>query len=97
MSVSVIVQFNCNAGTGADFVKLLGESLGDTRAFEGCELVEVYTDAENPDRVVLWEKWAKRENHGAYMQWRAESGMMEMLAPFMPGGPEILHLDNQDV
>ena len=92
MSHTVIADFKCNTRTGADFVKLLGEALSDTRAFEGCQLVEIYTDEANPDRVLLFEKWATRENHGAYMAWRAENGMAEMLAPFMSGAPEIIHM-----
>lgn len=96
MSHTVIADFKCNAGTGADFIKLLHESLPDTRAFEGCELIEVYSDIENPDRILLFEKWASREKHVAYMAWRVENGMAEMLAPFMSGVPETLHLQVEE-
>jgi quinol monooxygenase YgiN len=97
MSVSVMVAFKCNTGTGGDFLKLLGEALPDTRAFEGCELIEAYTDADNPDTIMLWERWATRENYEAYMAWRQENGMAEMLGPFMSGMPEITHLSPHEV
>ncbi|MCP4907885.1 MAG: hypothetical protein GY910_23175 [bacterium] len=96
MSHTVIADFKCNEGRGAGFLKTLQEALPDTRAFEGCELVEVYTDADNADRIFLYEKWATRENHGAYMAWRAENGMAEMMGPYISDAPQIVHLKSED-
>ena len=62
MSQTVQAVFPCKEGQGAGLVAMLKEALVDTRAFEGCESVEVYTDADAPDRVILWEKFAKRAN-----------------------------------
>jgi len=95
MSHTVIAEFACNKGKGAGFLEILKGALPDTRAFEGCELIEIYTDEDNPDRVLLYEKWATRENHGAYMAWRGENGMADMLGPFMSGMPEITHLTSE--
>ena len=57
MSHTVILEFKCNEGVGPGFLEMLLGALADTRAFEGCENVETYTDADDPDRIVLWEKW----------------------------------------
>lgn len=92
MSHTVIADFKCNPGKGAGFLEILKGGLEDTRAFEGCELIEIYTDGDDPDRILLFEKWATRENHGAYMKWRGENGMAEMIGPFMSGMPGITHL-----
>ena len=56
MSQTTHVVFACQAGKGADLLATLGSDQGlvATRAFEGCESVEVYTDADNPDTIVLW-------------------------------------------
>ena len=61
----------------------LSGAVVDTRAFEGNEAIEVYADQENPDLIVLWEKWGARENYDAYLAWRMETGLMDVLAPFM--------------
>jgi quinol monooxygenase YgiN len=95
MSHTVIAEFECNAGKGAGFLEVLKDALSDTRAFEGCELVEIYTDSDNPDCILLFEKWATRENHGAYMAWRGENGMAEMMGPFMSGMPKVTHLNSE--
>ena len=94
MSHTAVVEFPCNEGQGAGFVALLKEALVDTRAFEGNEGIEVYTDQENPDLVVLWEKWRARSDYDAYLAWRMETGLMDVLAPFMDAANlRIVNLD----
>jgi len=94
MSQTVQVVFPCKEGQGAGFLAVLKEALAETRAFEGCESVEVYTEADAPDRVILWEKFAKRADHEAYMAWRAETGLSGMLAPILTGEFQITYLTN---
>ena len=96
MSHTVILEFKCNEGVGPGFLETLLGALADTRAFEGCENVEVYTDADDPDRIVLWEKWTNREDQEAYLAWRNETGMMEATASLMASPPRFVHLAAQD-
>jgi quinol monooxygenase YgiN len=97
MSHTALVEFPCNPGKGKELVEMLSGALVDTRAFEGCELVEVYTDNDNPDLVILWEKWGSRENYDAYLAWRIETGLMDALAAFMDTTTLQIHnLDPQD-
>jgi len=96
MSHTIIAEFPCAPGKGAEFLEILLSALADTRAYEGCELVETYVDQDNPDLVVLWEKWATRENHEAYMGWRMETGMLDAVGQFMAGEPRFVHLSSAD-
>ena len=68
MSHTVVVEFPCAEGKGAQFLDALRAALPDTRGFEGCELVETYTHQDDPDKIVLWEKWAAKPNQEAYRQ-----------------------------
>ena len=98
MSQTVQAVFPCREGQGAGLVAALKSALVETRAFEGCESVEVYPDADAPDRVVLWEKFAERANHEAYMAWRTETGLLEMLAPILTGELQITYFtDHPDI
>ncbi len=83
MSHTVIVEFPCQEGKGAEFLPVLLGALADTRAYEGCESVETYTDADNPDQVILWEKWAQRANQESYIGWRMETGLLDAIGPFL--------------
>ena len=99
MSQTVHVVFSCQAGKGADFLALMesDQGLAATRAFEGCESVEAYTDVDNPDTIVLWEKWDTRANHEAYLEWRlgwrGETDMNDMLGSII-SDRQITYLDN---
>jgi len=96
MSQTTHVVFACQAGKGADLLAILGSDQGlvATRAFEGCESVEVYTDADNPDTIVLWEKFATRASHEAYLGWRVETGMIDMLGSILASDLQVTYLDN---
>ena len=96
MSQTVHVVFSCQAGKGADFLALMesDQGLAATRAFEGCESVEAYTDVDNPDTIVLWEKFATRADHEAYLAWRIETGMLDMLGSILASDLQITYMDD---
>ena len=96
MSHNVIVEFNCAEGKGGEFLGALIPALVETRAYEGCESVETYADNANPDRIILCEKWAQRSNQEAYLNWRVETGMLDMIGPFMAAPPTFTHLDAKE-
>ncbi|MAG51170.1 MAG: antibiotic biosynthesis monooxygenase [Acidimicrobiales bacterium] len=94
MSQTIHVVFPCQEGKGAELLGILTEALVDTRAFEGCESIEAYSNSDHPDTVVLWEKFATRANHEAYLAWRIENGMLEMLGPILASDLEVTYYDD---
>ena len=96
MSHTVLLEFTCKEGQGPAFLAALLPALADTRAYEGCELVETYTDQDNPDRILLWEKWAAKENQASYINWRMETGMMDAIGGFMAAPPTFTHMEAAD-
>ncbi len=93
MSQTVHAVFPCREGQGAGLLETLKTALVDTRAFDGCESIEVFTDADNPDTVVLWEHFETRAHHEAYLAWRVETGLLDMLAPILAGDLQVTYLD----
>ena len=93
MSQTIHALFPCNEGKGAELLGILKEALVDTRAFEGCISIESFTSADAPDDVVLWEKFETRAHHEAYLSWRVETGMLDMLAPVLRSGLEVTYLE----
>ena len=96
MSQTVHALFPCRAGKGAELLAILGSDQGlvAPRAFEGCESIEAYADADNPDTIVLWEKFATRANHEAYLAWRIETGMLDMLGSILASDLQVTYLDD---
>ena len=95
MSQTVHALFPCQAGKGVELLAILRSEQGltATRAFEGCESIEAYTDVDNPDNIVLWEKFATRAAHEAYLAWRIETGLLDALASILASDPEFTYLD----
>ena len=96
MSQTVHALFPCQPGKGAELLAILGSDQGlvATRAFEGCDSIETYADADNPDTIVLWEKFATRANHEAYLAWRIETGMLDMLGSILASDLQVTYLDD---
>jgi quinol monooxygenase YgiN len=91
--LKVTLLFKCQPGMGEVLLAAFTDSLGDTRAFEGCQSVETFVDADNPDTVLLVEDWDSRAHQEAYLAWRIESGMIEMLAPVLAEPLEMRYLE----
>ena len=92
MSHTVILDLTFNPGVGPSVIPMIVGSLSDTRARQGAELIEAYIDADNPDHLVVWEKWTTRADQEAYLAWRVETGMTEMLAPILAEPLRLIHL-----
>ena len=84
MSVLVNLEIPVKKERIEDFFDYLRNVLVDTRAYEGCIRLETYHEMEN-STVLLIEEWEKIENQEAYMQWRAETGLLEALSEFLDG------------
>ena len=92
MSQMVHALFPCQEGKGSELIGLLKGALVETRAWPGCEAIEVFTDADNPDKVVLWETFAKRADREAYVTWRTETGMLDLLSPILASDLQTTYL-----
>ena len=89
----------CKGQPGMGPVLLDGfrDSLPDTRAHDGCESVDVYVDADNPDTVLLIEEWESRCHYKEYMAWRVETGVIELLESVLVGPLEVRFLERQSL
>ena len=94
---TLILTFPCKPGAGKDLLAAFSTALADTRAFKGCLSVATYTSATNPDDIVLIEEWDSKASQITYMQWRADTGMSQQLAPLLAGPLKEEWLVSQDI
>lgn len=73
----------CNGENGLDV----------TRGHEGCESIECYEQQENPNAVIIWQKWASKENHESYVKFRHDDGSFDFLGELIASPPEIVALN----
>ena len=95
MSVSVFVE-----GTVKDmdvFEALLLKELPATRSYDGCEGLTVHRNMDEPNNVVLVERWVSRAHYDKYLAWREETGVLGQLGALLEDPPSIRFYSNVGV
>lgn len=96
MTCTVLLEVTAQEGKGDALVDMFRSILGDTRAFDGCEGIEVIQDLDTPTSVVLIERWASREHYETYFNWRQESGTLAAMGEFLAAPPTKRYFATQD-
>lgn len=74
MSTLVTNELCAQPGRGNDVADLLIEILGESLKFEGCEIVRIVRDQDDPDHVAGFTQWTERHNFEDYLAWRPAHG-----------------------
>ena len=97
MANSMILTIPVKPESLNDFLGAMKEALPDTRAFEGCQHVDVWSSEDEPGKVMLLEIWETKAHQEKYFAWRTESGMMDALGPLLAGEPTVTWLNVHDI
>ena len=81
----VIVSFPAKQGMIENLKTTLQSALPETRSFDGCISVDTYIE-ETANTVHLIEDWESLEHQAKYLDWRIETGLLEVLEPLLEGG-----------
>jgi len=74
MSTLVTAEFFAQPGRGDDVANLLIEILGESLQHDGCEIIRIVRDQDDPDHVAGVTQWTARHNYDDYLAWRTEQG-----------------------
>jgi quinol monooxygenase YgiN len=94
MADKMILEFSVKLEKVDEFVGVLKGALPDTRAYDGCQHVELWTRPDSPGTVWVYETWESKEHQAKYFAWRLETGLMDAIGPFMAGEPKVMWLDD---
>jgi len=89
----IIVEFPVVPETRDEFIVELEKILVDTRAFDGCLEVTIWTNDLDDDKVWLLEDWQTRAHQEAYLNWRIETNNTEHLGQYLAGELRFLWLE----
>ena len=95
MSILATADFSIKPERVDEFLGIMKAALVDTRAYDGCEGLDTYVSQDVAGQVLLVESWQDRSKHEAYLAWRVEGGMMDMLADFVTAAPKFAYFDPQ--
>jgi quinol monooxygenase YgiN len=97
MSVVVLLDFRVKPEVLEESLQFFKKILVDTRAYAGCEGVDVYNNADDPTNIIFYERWQSKELYQKYLAWRTESGFMETFGAKLAGAPTIRYFNRQNV
>lgn len=95
MSHTVMVEFNCKPGKGPTVLRALVAASGIpvTRSQDGAEMIEPYVDIDDPDRIIVWQKWASLHQQQAYDSWRNDGESMDAFNQLLAEPARAVHLN----
>src|ERR1700730_12497858 len=93
MTCIVILEVTAKKGAGIQLVETFRALLPDISNKDGCQGVEVTTDLDNADNLVLLQRWATRKHYENYLAWRQQRGDVDKLAEASAGPPSIRYFD----
>lgn len=92
MTVTVIVQLQASAGKGERLRELVTEMMVVTKTADGALGHEMLYDLDDPDKVIVLERWRARSDHEAYRAWRLRtSAGVADLAAVLGGRPTVTY------
>ncbi len=97
MSVTVLLDLNAKPGSMEAMKKLFVEILPDTRRYEGCEGLEVKINDDDPNNLVIVERWNSRPHYEKYFAWRQETGLLDRLGPLLGAPPSVRFLGDTGI
>lgn len=97
MSVTVLLDLKAAPGSIGELKKIFVEVLPDTRAYDGCEGLEVKLNQDDGDNLVLLERWQSRPHYEKYFAWRQETGLLDRLGPLLGAPPSVRYLDDTGI
>ena len=97
MSVVVLLEMQVKPGAVNEVKAFLKENLPDTRAYAGCQGLDIYGNLEDSGNLVFYERWDSREHYQKYLAWRTETGAVEKLSAKLTGPPNIRYYERVDV
>ena len=94
MTILVLGEVKAKADSVDELKTLLREILPDTRAFDGCEGVTVYTVSDDRQTFLFVEFFQSKEHQQRYVQWRTETGVMAQLVEMLEGPPQVRYFED---
>ena len=93
MTVSVILEGTLKDGEREKFTGICKEAFEVTRAFDGCQAIDLTYNTENPNNWIFTEVWDSKAHYEKYLQFRTEDGTLDAVASLCEDAPSIRIFD----
>jgi quinol monooxygenase YgiN len=96
MSIVVLLDFRVKPDVVEESLQFFKKILPETRAYQGCEGVDVYNNDDDPTNIIFYERWQSKQHYQKYFEWRTQSGFMEKFGEKLAGPPTIRYFNRKD-
>ncbi len=96
MSVLVLLEAKVKPEDISNMKSYMAEILPDTRAYDGCQGIDVYFNTEDTSSMLGVEHWNSRAHYEKYIAWRTETGVMDKIGTMLTGPPSIRYFERID-
>ena len=72
MAVRVFVNIDALPGKGPELARIRGPYQADVRKEPGCEQFDLFQNTENPDKLLLVERWTDQSSLDAHAERNRE-------------------------
>ncbi len=93
MTVSVILEGTLKDGEIEKFTGICKKAFEVTRAFDGCQGIDLAYNTENPKNWIFTEVWDSKQHYEKYLQFRTEDGTLDAVASLCEDAPSIRIFD----
>ena len=93
MTVSVILEGTLKDGEIENFTGICKEAFKVTRAFDGCQGIDLTYNIEKPNNWIFTEVWDSKAHYEKYLQFRTEDGTLDAVASLCEDAPSIRIFD----
>ena len=93
MTVSVLLEGTLKDGLADQFEEICTGAFKVTRAFDGCQNINLTFNVENKHNYVLTEVWDSKEHYEKYLAFRTEDGTIAAVTEMCSEGPTIRIFD----
>jgi quinol monooxygenase YgiN len=97
VAISIICELPAKPDSVDALRTFLQEVLPDTRSYPGCIEMRVVQEQNTPERFVIIERWATKEDHLSYLQWRGGRNEIKPAYQWLTSEPRIDYFDESDV
>jgi quinol monooxygenase YgiN len=97
MSITVLLDLTAKEGSAEALKNIFVEILPDTRKYDGCESLDVKINNDDPNNLVIVERWQSRPHYEKYFAWRQKTGLIDRLGPVLGAPPGIRYLADTNI
>ena len=74
MAIRIFVSMDALPGKGAEFARARAERHAEVRNEPGCEQYDLFQNTENPDQLLLVERWTDEASLAAHAELNRQRG-----------------------